>query len=72
MNYMSIGDKVIVHIPPEDRAASKALMKYHGQEMTIAKRVARVKKQKVYYELVGAESEYGIPYGFIKDWLIPL
>lgn len=72
MNYMSVGQKVIVHIPPEDRMANKSLMQYHGQEMTIAKRVARMKKQKVYYELVGAESEYGIPYGFIKDWLIPL
>ena len=70
MKYMSIGDRVLVHIPEEDRVNHRCLMKYHGQEMKIADRKGI--KTTAYYKLVGAESEYGIPYCFIKEWLIQL
>ena len=72
MKYMSIGDRVMVSIPLNERKAHSPIAKYHGQEMKIADRITRLNGQKVYYELVGAESEYGIPYAFIKEWLIQL
>ena len=74
MRYMSVGDKVLVHIPAEDRINHRCLMQYHEQTMKIADRrsIRRSKNNYVYYELVGAESKYGIPYGFIKEWLIQL
>lgn len=72
MKYMSVGDKVLVHIPEEDRVHHSCLMKYHGQEMKIADRKSLKRTTAVYYKLVGAESEYGIPYCFIREWLIQL
>lgn len=69
MRYMSIGHKVIVNIPKEDKTNFPMLMKYQGQEMVIANRVSLKHATDVYYELVGAESEYGIPYGFVRQWL---
>lgn len=70
MNYMSIGHEVMVHIPESERKDCNPLAKYHGQKMKIADRKVGYRGKGVYYELVGAESEYGIPYGFIKEWLI--
>lgn len=73
MKYMSVGHKVLVMIPDEDKQTHAAVVKYHGQEMKIADRKAINKRDNyVYYKLVGAESDYGIPYSFIRDWLIPL
>lgn len=72
MKYMSIGDKVLVSIPANEQRVHTPIAKYHGQEMQIANRVTRSNGLKVYYELVGAESQYGIPYGFVKEWLIQL
>lgn len=72
MKYMSVGHKVLVHIPEEDQAAHSAVAKYHGQEMKIADRKCVRHSNNVYYTLVGAESEYGIPLSFIREWLIPL
>lgn len=69
MKYMSIGHKVLVSIPQFEQGRN-LVAKYHGQTLRIANRVAVGKD--VYYELIGAESEYGIPYGFLKEWLIAL
>ena len=71
MKYMSIGHKVIVHIPQSERTAHAPLVKYHEQEMRIANRVT-VSQNYVYYELLGAESDFGIPYAFVREWLIPV
>lgn len=72
MKYLSVGHKVLVHIPEAERRTQAFLTKYHEQEMTVANRVTRGKHRVPYYELVGAESEYGIPYAFLKAWLIEL
>ena len=72
MRYLSIGHKVIVNIPVADRQAQKAIAKYHEQEMIVANRVAVGRLRDPYDELVGAASEWGIPYAFVKDWLIPV
>lgn len=66
------GDKVIVNVPLHEQSVHTSAAKYNGQEMKIARRVAHFSGTRVYYELVGAESEYGVPYGFTKDWLIEL
>lgn len=72
MKYLKAGDAVLVHIPDADKANHRAVVKYHGQEMTVSKRRMLRSTTDIYYELEGAESEHGIPYGFAKDWLIPL
>lgn len=72
MEYMSIGHKVMVVIPAEDRKSFAPQAQYHGQEMKIANRVKVKHSENVYYELVGAESKYGIPYAFLREWLIQL
>lgn len=72
MTYMSIGTKVLVHIPDDDKSVHREVARYHGQEMKIANRVSLRKGTAIYYELVGAESQYGVPYGFVKEWLIQL
>lgn len=71
MEHIEAGTKVVVHIPEDDRKYHKAVTKYHGQEMTVARRVARFRGQKVYYELLGAELN-GKQLGFIREWLIQL
>lgn len=71
MEHIKAGSKVVVHIPEDDRKHHKAVVKYHGQEMTVARRVARFRGQKVYYELLGAELN-GKQLGFIREWLIQL
>lgn len=73
MKYLNVGHKVLVHIPESDREAHAPIMKYHGKEMIVAARksLGHFKTTYVYYELVGAESDHwGIPYGFIREWLI--
>lgn len=69
---MKKGDKVIVNVPLHEQKVHSSAAKYNGQEMTITRRVARLNGQTVYYELKGAESEYGIPFSFAKDWLIQI
>ena len=66
------GDKVVVNVPLHEQKTHALAAKYNGREMKIARRVAYFSGTRVYYELVGAESEYGIPYSFAKDWLIQL
>ena len=48
--------------------------KYDGKEFTVKrKRVIMVGRMpRWYWELYGAESEYGVPYGFCEDDLIRL
>lgn len=71
MEHIEAGTRVVVHIPEDDRKYHKAVTKYHGQEMTVARRVSRLRGQKVYYELLGAELN-GKQLGFIREWLIQL
>ena len=70
-NHIDAGTKVMVHIPEDDRKFHKAVVEYHGKEMVVARRVSRLRGQKVYYELVGAELN-GKPLGFMREWLVRL
>ena len=70
MKYLSIGHEVTVNIPLSERTTHKEVAKYQGQKMKIADRKSYRHGTQVYYELVGAESEYGIPYGFAREWLV--
>ena len=69
---MKKGDTVLVNIPLHEQKVHAIVAKYNGQKMTISRRVSRLNGQTVYYELKEAQSEYGIPYSFAKDWLIQL
>ena len=72
MRYMQEGESVLVLIPPVDRQGNP-VAKYHEQEMTIERRVSFGKASSdVYYTLVGAKSDYGVEYGFRKEWLNPI
>lgn len=71
MEHTEVGSRVVVHIPEEDKRYHKAVAKYHGKEMIIARRVSRQRGQKIYYELVGAELN-GKPLAFVREWLILL
>ena len=70
-NHIDVGTKVMVHIPKDDRKHHKAVTEYHGKEMIVARRVSRLKGQKIYYELVGAELN-GKQLGFVREWLVRL
>lgn len=70
-NHIDAGTKVVVHIPEDDRKYHKAVVEYHGKEMTVARRIVRMRGQKVYYELVGAELN-GKQLGFVREWLVRL
>ena len=72
MKYLNVGDKVLVAIPKEDRASHLAVMKYNGKTMTISRRKPCGKLRVPYYELKGAKSDLGIPYAFVKEWLVEL
>ena len=72
MKHLRIGTPVIVYIPIKDRAAHAPIVKYHGEEMLIANRKGADKVDHAYYELLGAESDFGIPYAFVREWLIPV
>ena len=69
MKYLSIGHDVTVNIPLSERTGNP-VAKYHGKKMKIADRKSFLRGLKVYYELVGAESEKGVPYGFVREWLV--
>lgn len=70
MKYLSIGREVIVSIPPNE-IEGNPIGKYDGMTMEIATRRTFNHSDKTYYELVGAVSKYGVPYGFIREWLLP-
>lgn len=63
------GDRVLISLPPSEHTLQgSALWHFEGMEATIS-RIKSVKSY-TYYELDGAVSGYGIPFGFVKDWLI--
>lgn len=70
-NTIEVGTRVMVHIPEDDRKYHKAVVEYHGKEMIVARRVSRMRGQKIYYELVGAELN-GKQLGFMREWLVRL
>ena len=71
MKFLKIGSRVLVRVPLEDSQTHKAVAKYNGKEMKIAKRVLLKHQSRVYYELDGAKIN-GMPLSFVGEWLIPL
>ena len=77
MAHIQIGDVVLVHIPTIDNSNSM-LCKFQDTEMIVSKKVAvrgyrlALADSLFYYELYGAKSDMGVPYGFHPDWIIPL
>ena len=70
---ISVGDRVLVAYGPDSFINDPARM-FHGQEFVVARRCA-VKKGQItrwYWELYGAVSEWGIPYGFCEEDLVKL
>lgn len=72
MKYLNVGDKVLVAIPSEDRGTHFQLLKYNNKQMIITRRKPVGRLRTPYYELEGAKSEHGIPYAFVKEWLVEL
>ena len=77
MAHIQIGDVVLVHIPTFDKS-NEMLRKFQGNELVVAKKVpirgyrAAISDSLFYYELYGAESEMGVRYAFLPDWIIKL
>ena len=69
---IAVGDRVTVSY--FDGTTNDPASKLSGQEFTVARRCP-VKKRNVtlwYWELYGAVSEFGVPYGFCEEDLIIL
>lgn len=70
---LEIGDKVKVVMPIKELTLSQTMRMFHG-------RVTRITGEVVYtqfssrktYLLEGCESDFGIPYEFHDEWLVPL
>lgn len=72
MNYIRKGTEVIVNIPEEyQQSYGLAVAKYQGQKMRVERCVHVGRQSQVYYELEDAVSDYCIPFGFLKEWLMP-
>ena len=77
MTHIQMGDVVMVHLPTFDKSNSM-LKKFQDQTFIIAKKVpVKGYRQSLtdslfYYELYGAVSDRGTPYGFLPDWIIKL
>ena len=65
---ISKGDIVKVEIGPGEAADS--VRKYEGELRRISEVKTLSKARERYFELVGAESEHGIPFAFVEDWLV--
>lgn len=67
------GDKVRVYLPKGELTLSQTMRQFHG-------RISRISGSHFYpksggkrtYSLTDCASEFGIPYEFFGDWLIPL
>ena len=70
---IKVGDPVMVRYPANEQTNNVA-RKLDGQEFVVKRRrvICTRPANRVYYELYGAVSEFGIPYGFLEDELIKL
>ena len=69
---IKLGSKVLVAYPDNGQFTNDPARKYDGKEFVVKKKkvimVGRIPRW--YWELYGAESEYGISYGFCEEDLI--
>lgn len=66
---MNIGQKVRITIPKNTESA-KSVAKYNGK-VTVVKGIRHYRIGDTYI-LYGCKSDYGIPYEFIREWLVPI
>lgn len=66
-NELRIGDTVKVAI--FDGTTNNPAVKLNGQTFK-AKRKVIIKASKIYWELDGAVSDKGVPYGFLEDEIV--
>jgi hypothetical protein len=67
--YLNVGTDCVVNVPKMDVENFAILGKYNGQAMKVAKKVL-LGNGLPYFELEGAVSDKGIPYAFVREWLI--
>ena len=67
---LKIGDKVKVCIKPGEPTATPAVRKYNKAVSVISK--VSYAGSSYYYELLGCESDFGIPFSFAEEWLMPM
>lgn len=76
MNYIKVGDDVLVTLPHQSEYLEirvDNLRPYDNKMMRVTKKVKHKSNTQAYYELEGAVSEgYKIPYAFLHEWLIKL
>lgn len=72
---LKIGSRVKVMIPPKAQSSAGAVRQYHGKVMVIKTAKSHYDGKCSFgntYELLGCRSDYGKPFTFPEEWLIPL
>lgn len=64
------GERVTLMIPNTDRSGSREIRKFNGNTFEISN--SRQLKFGYIYELKGVVSKMGVPFSFVRDWLMPL
>lgn len=76
--HIRMGDLVMVVLPEPLDKSTKPIWKYQHQRLVVKKKKpvcgyrSRYADSLFYYELYGAKSDKGTPYGFLADWLVKL
>ena len=71
---ITLGSKVMVAYPADGQFLNDPARKFNGKEFIVKRKkvIMTSRAPRWYWELYGAESEYGIPYGFCEEDLIKL
>lgn len=67
--YLNVGAECVVNVPKIDENYA-VLGKFNGKAFTVVKKVPLGRNAVPYFELKGAVSDKGIPYAFVREWLI--
>ena len=64
----------MVAFPPKETTVTKQVRKYDGKVTTITEVRTRMLKKFCIstYILKGCTTEFGLPYEFLREWLVPL
>ena len=65
------GDTVRIKLPKSDMGITRGMLVYNGAETNITRIINPTGKARS-YNLDGCDTECGMPYFFVEDWLIPL
>ena len=71
---ITVGSKVIVAYPSDGQFLNDPARKLNGKEFVVKRKkvIMLGNHPRWYWELYGAESEYGVPYGFCEEDLIKI